>query len=289
MAGKTTKNYYQQMLDFIKEEGFCILPSNLIELLLKENTQNFELIHTLQENLVTTVNNLNATLNELNDTFHENNLIIDQRLDNIFASIKNNNITTQQHLTNGNQTNSVSHTKENINEQLLNRRWLHYQILRSQDLQECYNHLISQESPDVPAKFRVKINSNTPAYETPLQCNAAVDNLKREIRLLEERQKQRKTESKTMEEQIKLTINWLDLTAAERDNFYVNEIQKGEDRNVREWQKHLDQLVNAFNQEQNDTNIHNLLQIVGSDSKAQHHSKNNFFNYKNPCREYHQR
>ena len=36
MAGKTTRNYYQQMLDFIKEEGFCILPSNLIETLIKE-------------------------------------------------------------------------------------------------------------------------------------------------------------------------------------------------------------------------------------------------------------
>ena len=166
------------MLDFIKEEGFCILPSNLIESLLKENTQNFELIHTLQENLVTTVNNSNATLNKLNDTFHENNLIIDQKLDNICTVIKSNNITTQQHLTNGNQTNNVSHTKENINQQLLNRRRLHYQILRSQDLQECYNNLISQESPYVPAKFRVKINLNNPAYEIPLHRNAAIDNIK---------------------------------------------------------------------------------------------------------------
>ena len=91
--------------------------------------------------------NLNATLNKLNDTFHENNLIIDQKLDNICTLIKNNNITTQQHLTNENQTSNVSHTKENINQQLLNRWRLHYQILRSQDLQECYNNLISQESP----------------------------------------------------------------------------------------------------------------------------------------------
>ena len=67
------------MLDFIKEEGFCILLSNLIESLLKENTQNSKLIHTIQENLVTTVNNLNTTLNKLSDTFHENNLIIDQK------------------------------------------------------------------------------------------------------------------------------------------------------------------------------------------------------------------
>ena len=61
------------MLDLIKEAGFCILSSNLVETLLKENTQNFELIHTLEENLVTTVNNLIATLNKLNDTSYENN------------------------------------------------------------------------------------------------------------------------------------------------------------------------------------------------------------------------
>ena len=128
------------MLDFIKEKGFCYLPSNLIESLLKEKTQNFELIHTLQENLVTTIDKLNATLNKFNHTFQENNLIIDQKLDNICTLIKNNNITTQQHLTNGNQTNNVSHTKENINQQLLNRRRLHYQILRSQDLHKCYNN-----------------------------------------------------------------------------------------------------------------------------------------------------
>ena len=132
-------------------------------------------------------------------------MIIDQKLDNICTLIKDNNISTQQHLTNGNQTNNVSHTKENINQQLLNRRRLHYQILRSQDIQECYNNLISQESPYVPAKFRVKINSNTPAYEIPLHRNAAVDNLKREIRLLEERQKQWKIEIKTMEEPNQIT------------------------------------------------------------------------------------
>ena len=37
-----------------------------------------------------------------------------------------------------------------------------------------------------------------------------------------------------MEEQIKLTINSLDLTTEERDNFYVNEIQKGEKRETLE-------------------------------------------------------
>ena len=63
-------------------------------------------------------------------------------------------------------------------------------------IKESYNGLISQESPYVPAKLRVKINLNTPAYEIPIPRNAAVDNLKPEIRLLEERQKQWKTKIK---------------------------------------------------------------------------------------------
>ena len=91
-----------------------------------------------------------------------------------------------------------------------------------------------------------------------------------------------------MEEQIKLTINSSDLNTEERYNFYVNVIQKGEGRNVREWRKYLDKLANTFNQEQSDLNIHNLFKIVGSDTKTQHHSKNNFFNFKNSWREYHQ-
>ena len=64
---------------------------------------------------------------------------------------------------------------------------------------------------------------NTAAYEIPLHCNTAADNLKQDIRLLEERQKQWKIEIKTMEEQIELTINSLDLTTEENHNFYVNE------------------------------------------------------------------
>ena len=93
------------------------------ESLLKESTQNFELIHTPQENLITTINKLKAVLNKLNDTFHENSLIIDQKLDNICTLIKKKkNITTQQHLINGNQKNNVSHIKENINQQFLNRQ-----------------------------------------------------------------------------------------------------------------------------------------------------------------------
>ena len=76
--------------------------------------------------------------------------------------------------------------------------------------------------------------------------------------------KQWEIKIKTTEEQTKLTINSLDLTTEERENLYVNEIQKGEERHVREWRKHLHKLVNTFNQEQNYININKLLKSAGS-------------------------
>ena len=81
-------------------------------------------------------------------------------------------------------------------------------------------------------------------------------------------------EIKTTEEQTQLTINSLDLTTEERKNLYVNEIQKGEERHVRKWRKHLHKLVNTFNQEQNDININKLLKIVGSFSVTKTHGEN---------------
>ena len=69
-----------------------------------------------------------------------------------------------------------------------NHKRLHYQIYRAQELENCYKNLISQEQPYPPAKFRTKVNENTPTYELPIHRQATMDNINREITLLRERQ-----------------------------------------------------------------------------------------------------
>ena len=54
--------------------------------------------------------------------------------------------------------------------------------LFSQELENCYKILISQEKPYATAKFRTKVNENTPTYELLIHRQATMDNINRDKR-----------------------------------------------------------------------------------------------------------
>ena len=60
-----------------------------------------------------------------------------------------------------------------------------YQAFRSQELSEYYNSLISAHDKFVPVKFHPKIIKNTPKFRKQLKRDHAIDNVVREIKLLE--------------------------------------------------------------------------------------------------------
>ena len=68
-----------------------------------------------------------------------------------------------------------------------------------------------------------------------------------------------------METKIKDLIASLDLTQEiinETKLQNQNKIKNDEERNVREWRKQLDYLMNVYNKEQNDDNVDNLLKLL---------------------------
>ena len=59
---------------------------------------------------------------------------------------------------------------------------------------------------------------------------------------------------------------------------------RAKEKNIREWNKHLDYLMNVYNQEQNDDKVDNLLKFVvqKSDENKTTHSKNYRYHYQLP-------
>ena len=51
-----------------------------------------------------------------------------------------------------------------------------------QELENCYENLISQEKPYAAAKFRTKVNKNTPTYELLIHRQATMNNINRDKR-----------------------------------------------------------------------------------------------------------
>ena len=97
-----------------------------------------------------------------------------------------------------------------------------------------------------------------------------------------------------MHTKIKDLIDSLDLTQETRNEIKLqnqNKIKNDEERNVREWSKHLDYLMNIYHKEQNDENVDNLLKFVGQKSEQNEttHSKNYGHHYQPPRKGYHRK
>ena len=95
---------------------------------------------------------------------------MNKRFDTLFNLISKNNMVlekkAQQTNRNINET-YLNNIKENITMETKNRKRLHYQIYRAQELEICYKNLISQEQPYATAKFRTKVNENTQHMNCP--------------------------------------------------------------------------------------------------------------------------
>ena len=193
MTGKNTRNYHQQILEYIKEEGYTLLPNNILTSLVESNAEQFNKLYSLQDKILTALNEFNTSINKLSEVYNINNQNneMNKRFDTLFNLISKNNMVLerqpQQTNRNINET-YLNNIKENITMETENRKRLHYQIYRAQELENCYKNLISQEQPYAPAKFGRKVNENTPTYELSIHRQATMDNINREITLLRERQ-----------------------------------------------------------------------------------------------------
>ena len=147
-----------------------------------------------------------------------------------------------------------------------NYKRLHYQIYYLQELENRHKKFISQEQPYAPAKFRTKFNESTPTYELPIYRQAAMDSINPEITLFPERQINWTKEIENMDTETKDLVDSLDLTQEIRNEMKLqnqNKVKNDKERNVREWNKHLDYLMNIYNKEQNDDSVNNSLKFDG--------------------------
>ena len=97
-----------------------------------------------------------------------------------------------------------------------------------------------------------------------------------------------------MDTKIKSLIDSLDLTQETRNKIKLqnqDKIKNDEERNVTEWNKHLDYLMNIYNKEQNDDSVDNLSKFIGQKPKQNEtsHLKNYRHHDQLPGKRYHRK
>ena len=148
MTGKNTRNYHQQILEYIKEEGYTLLLTNILTSLVESNTEQTNKLYSLQDNILTALKQFNISIKILSKVCNINNKNnkMNKRFDTLFNLIIKDNMVLerqrQQTSKNINQTYS-NKMKEKITMETKNCKRLHYQIYYVHELENCYKNLIS--------------------------------------------------------------------------------------------------------------------------------------------------
>ena len=90
MTGKNTRNYHQQILEYIKEEGYTSLPNNTLTSLVESNAEQFSELYSLQDNTLTALKESNTSINKLSEVYNIKNQKneMNKRFDTLFKLIK---------------------------------------------------------------------------------------------------------------------------------------------------------------------------------------------------------
>ena len=123
-------NYYQQILEYIKGEGYTLLPNTILTSLVESIAEQFNKLFSLQDNVLTAPNEFNTSFNKLNEVYNINNQNneMNKRFDTLFNLISKNNTVLERQLQ---QTNRIineayfNNIKENITMERENRKRLH--------------------------------------------------------------------------------------------------------------------------------------------------------------------
>ena len=123
-------NYYQQILEYIKGEGYTLLPNTILTSLVESIGEQFNKLFSLQDNVLKASNEFNTSFNKLNEVYNINNQNneMNKRFDTLFNLISKNNTVLERQLqqTNGNINETyLNNIKENITMETENRKRLH--------------------------------------------------------------------------------------------------------------------------------------------------------------------
>ena len=165
-----------------KSEGFCILPSSALEMMLQDNKLLRTATHDLNTRVATAIERIAEAIENLNGHFEKNstqqtnnNSELVRRLDSLIEKVANNN--------------SLSSTQEgtDIESELKKRKETLEKIIRNEETSSYYSKLSQETQPFVRREYRTHVNKTTTERELVHRRQQAIDKVNVEIAIMQDR------------------------------------------------------------------------------------------------------
>ena len=171
------------LIDELKNsDGYCIVSNQLLEAIVTQNASLHNKTHELNERVTTSIERITQSIETLNTFFdasnsHQTTYTTDlmQRLDSLIEKVSSNNTLS-----------SATHETD-IESELKKRKDVIEKLTRNEELSKYYENLLSEPQPFVRREFRTHVNRNTAERELVHRRQQAVDRVKTEISIMQDR------------------------------------------------------------------------------------------------------
>ncbi len=280
MAVRTTRQSMAEIKMFAKNEDIVVIPGELLRSLLES--------YTKQQDAIIQINStMGKFINEFSNAAKENERLRSQlhnSLDSIARNVNNETAPSenfqQKLLTKLDALNQLlasknSSTNEQIKVELKKsadrRNALLSKTLRAEKLSKYYAELIDRPDPFVPHMYRSKINKSTPEFEKEHYKQFAIRRVGSEIKLLEMRVKNWKTQISDLESSINVAASSLE--DSERKAFY-SRVSKNEEETKRFRAEGFEKLRRSYDDEINSGANKDLFLLTLAERQRNRYVKN---------------
>ena len=170
-----TAGHVESLLEGLKESSFCIVSKESLESILRDNVNLHTATHQLNERMVSAIEKLNSfqESNAVQETASKELLI--ERLDLLIEKISTKN--------------TLSHPEDamDIETELKKRKETVEKLTRNKEMSKYYEGLLAEPEPFVRREFRTRVNRTTTDRELVHRRQQAIERVRTEIKIMEER------------------------------------------------------------------------------------------------------
>ncbi len=175
----TRSEHSSQMDNIIEElknsENICIIPKDVISLILQDNIQLHKVTARLNERATEAIEKLTEILSRTANEQSTHKSDLNERLDRLIERVSTNNSFVQPSEPN------------DVDSMLKKRREAVEKLTRNEELSKYYEQLINEPEPFVRREFRTRVNQTTTERELVHRRQQAIEKVQTEIKIMRDR------------------------------------------------------------------------------------------------------
>ena len=174
-------------------EDICLITKDSLDMIIRDNAEfrklHLESTHNIAKSLEKIAEKLTCTSNQV----VSNSANLCQKLDGLIDMIKQNNT-------------SFTPLSDGIDSVLKHRKTLVEKIVRHESLSKYYDELINEKRPFARKALRTKVNQNASDIDLRHRRRQTIDNVKREIMIMQDRLVDFTNKKRILEEKIEIFL-----------------------------------------------------------------------------------